>query len=159
GYDISIDFNGRTGNKPIHWEYFEDPQRRAVYDAWAQLNLLAVGEPIFESSVFSLDVDNPNVLKTIYLTDPTAAVDEISQVVLLCNLRVVEHDLAPNYPHSGLCYELLLYNLNLVLLDVNDSRTLAPGEYRIFRNRPSGLIPHATLPDEDSDGVLDSIDL
>ena len=159
GYDISIDFNGRTGNKPIHWEYFEDPQRRAVYDAWAQLNLLAVGEPIFESSVFSLDVDNPNGLKTIHLTDPTAAGDEISQVVIVGNFGVVEQDLAPNYPQSGLWYELLKDNLKHVVLDVNDTLTLAPGEYRIFGNRPSGLFPDANPPDEDSDGVLDSFDL
>ena len=36
GYDISIDQNGRTGNKPILWNYFNEPNRKAVYDLWAQ---------------------------------------------------------------------------------------------------------------------------
>ena len=28
GYDFSIDHNGRVGNKPIRWDYYQDPERR-----------------------------------------------------------------------------------------------------------------------------------
>ncbi len=31
GYDISIDYNGRTGEKPPKWEYFDDLKRRELY--------------------------------------------------------------------------------------------------------------------------------
>ena len=37
GYDISIETNGRTGKKPLHWEYFDDPARRYLYDTYADL--------------------------------------------------------------------------------------------------------------------------
>lgn len=159
GYDISIEFNGRTGNKPIHWEYFDDPQRRAVYDAWAELNRLAVGEPIFESPDFSLDVDDPNGLKTIHLTDPTASGEDISQVVIVGNFGVVEQALVPAFQQTGVWYEFLKDNLKHTVLDVNAPLTLAPGEYRIFGNRPSSLFPDANPPDADSDGVVDALDL
>ena len=37
GYDVSIEENGRTGRKPVRWEYFEDANRRALYDAMAKV--------------------------------------------------------------------------------------------------------------------------
>ena len=35
GYDVSIEENGRTGRKPLHWEYFDVPARKALYDTYA----------------------------------------------------------------------------------------------------------------------------
>lgn len=37
GYDVSIESGGRTGKKPIRWEYFDVPERRALYDSYADL--------------------------------------------------------------------------------------------------------------------------
>ena len=37
GYDISIEENGRTGEKPLHWDYYDVPERRALYDTYAKL--------------------------------------------------------------------------------------------------------------------------
>ena len=37
GYDESIETGGRTGKKPLHWEYYEDADRKALYDAYAKL--------------------------------------------------------------------------------------------------------------------------
>ncbi|MEE1167455.1 MAG: hypothetical protein UHS52_00380, partial [Alistipes sp.] len=37
GYDVSIEENGRTGRKPVRWEYFEDANRRALYDAMSKV--------------------------------------------------------------------------------------------------------------------------
>ncbi|MDV7401547.1 hypothetical protein RZS08_59565, partial [Arthrospira platensis SPKY1] len=31
GYDFPIDFNGRTGNKPVRWDYYRDPERLKLY--------------------------------------------------------------------------------------------------------------------------------
>ncbi|MBO5716903.1 MAG: hypothetical protein J6R50_02130 [Alistipes sp.] len=36
GYDISIDYNDRTGRKPIHWDYYNDANRKALYDAMSK---------------------------------------------------------------------------------------------------------------------------
>ena len=38
GYDYSIDYNGRVGNKPIRWDYFTDPYRKDVYKVIAAFN-------------------------------------------------------------------------------------------------------------------------
>ncbi|MDF9831754.1 alpha-amylase family glycosyl hydrolase [Parabacteroides sp. PF5-6] len=37
GYDISIDQNERTGKKPVLWEYYEEAERKALYDTYATL--------------------------------------------------------------------------------------------------------------------------
>ena len=37
GYDVSIEENGRTGRKPVRWNYFEDANRRALYDAMSKV--------------------------------------------------------------------------------------------------------------------------
>ena len=37
GYDYSIDYGGRTSKKPLHWDYLEIPERKAVYDNYASL--------------------------------------------------------------------------------------------------------------------------
>lgn len=37
GYDISIDYNGRTGKKPLHWEYLDNASRARLKDTYAQL--------------------------------------------------------------------------------------------------------------------------
>ena len=37
GYDVSIEENGRTGRKPVRWNYFDDANRRALYDAMSKV--------------------------------------------------------------------------------------------------------------------------
>ena len=37
GYDVSIEENGRTGRKPVRWNYFDDANRRALYDAMSKI--------------------------------------------------------------------------------------------------------------------------
>ena len=36
GYDVSIEENGRTGRKPVRWNYLEDANRKALYDAMSK---------------------------------------------------------------------------------------------------------------------------
>ena len=37
GYDYSIDYNDRTGRKPVRWDYYDDANRRALYDAMSKI--------------------------------------------------------------------------------------------------------------------------
>ena len=45
GYDVSIEENGRTGRKPIRWDYLEDPHRKALHDTYARLLKLRNDHP------------------------------------------------------------------------------------------------------------------
>jgi len=159
GYDYSIDYNGRIGNKPIRWDYYDNSDRKDVYDTWSALNLLTVEEPIFETSDFSLDVGSSTGLKTIHLTNVSAGADEIGYVTIIGNFGVEEQEIDPQFQETGVWYEFLANNLKHVVVNVNEPMVLAPGEYRIFGNNPSSLFPNDNPPDADSDGVLDASDL
>jgi len=51
GYDISIEENGRTGRKPLHWEYLENTDRKELHDVYADLMKLRNAHPeLFDSS-------------------------------------------------------------------------------------------------------------
>ena len=51
GYDVSIEENGRTGRKPIRWDYLEDPHRKALHDTYARLLKLRNDHPeLFDQS-------------------------------------------------------------------------------------------------------------
>lgn len=56
GYDVSINENGRTGRKPIRWEYQRDANRLKLYKTYAELIKLKVSQAAFKSSEFTLDV-------------------------------------------------------------------------------------------------------
>lgn len=51
GYDISINENGRTGRKPLHWEYLDNADRKELHDVYAALMKLRNEAPeLFSSS-------------------------------------------------------------------------------------------------------------
>lgn len=37
GYDVTIEENGRTGRKPLHWEYLDNEYRKSLHDTYAKL--------------------------------------------------------------------------------------------------------------------------
>jgi len=47
GYDVSIEAGGRTGKKPLHWEYYDVPARKALYDTYADLMKFRKDNPEF----------------------------------------------------------------------------------------------------------------
>lgn len=58
GYDISIEENGRTGKKPLHWEYLENQHREALHDTYCRLIKLRNENPelFTERSLFAWQV-------------------------------------------------------------------------------------------------------
>lgn len=51
GYDYSIDYNGRTGNKPVRWDYYDNPARRELHDFYATLLKLGKNHDVFNNLV------------------------------------------------------------------------------------------------------------
>lgn len=51
GYDYSIEHNGRTGEKPVRWDYAEEPERQRLRKAYAEINNLRN----FHSELFATD--------------------------------------------------------------------------------------------------------
>ncbi|MBD0777130.1 T9SS type A sorting domain-containing protein [Maribacter sp. ANRC-HE7] len=157
GYDISIEEGGRTGNKPILWEYTNEPDRFAIYETWQDLIALKLKEPIFETSDFSLDVNAATGLKTIHLTDNTATGDEIKYVTIVGNFGVTSQEIVPDFQETGTWYNLLKNNDPREVTNTTSTIALQPGEFIVFADNPSlALID----PDDlDADGVPNTDDL
>ena len=141
GYDISINQNDRTGNKPIKWEYFDDQNRKDIYNTWAKLISLKLNYNIFETSDFTLDVSNANGLKKIHLTNPSAT--DIQNIVIIGNFGVTTQNITPFFQQTGTWYNLLDDNTTITVTNTTASISLAPGEFKVYGNKP------ATLSNED----------
>ncbi len=131
GYEVDINDPCRTCNKPIRWEYFQDPDRRAVYDAWAKLIRLRLQEEIFHTGNFVLDVDAATGLKKIQLTDTDNSAT-LKHITILGNFGVTVQNIVPGFQQSGTWYDLLNDNSSINVTNVNAPIALQPGEYRVY---------------------------
>jgi len=122
GYDISIDFNGRTGEKPIKWEYFSDPNRKALYDAYAKFIRLKKNNSIFNSTNFTYNLAGG--VKYIKLTEGS------NTVVVVGNFDVVSQAANIDFGTLGTWVDAVGNNINLA--SGTYAANLAPGEYHIF---------------------------
>ncbi|MDX2286736.1 MAG: alpha-amylase family glycosyl hydrolase [Bacteroidia bacterium] len=143
GYDVSIDFNGRTGPKPIRWTYLNNPSRRRVYEVWSSLINLRNSQPVFSTSDFTLAVANP--YKRIHLNHSSM------NVTVLGNFDVRTASAAANFQHTGWWYEYFSRD-SINVTDVAQQISLAPGEYRLYTDvrlsRPAFAV--STDPSETS---------
>ncbi len=126
GYDISIDYNGRVGEKPPRWNYMDNWRRRKLFYTWSSLIKLKKELAVFETSDYDLDLNG--AMKKIRLTSA-----EMS-VVVLGNFDVVEGDIVPAFYSSGTWYDYWTGD-SIEVSDVNAPITLAAGEYRLYTDQ------------------------
>ncbi|MCH3885032.1 alpha-amylase family glycosyl hydrolase [Tenacibaculum aquimarinum] len=137
GYDISINQNGRTGNKPILWNYLDNENRKKIKETWSKLIELKLNYDIFKTTDFTLDVGNANGLNTIHLTDETS--DQIKNVVIIGNFGVTTQSITPNFQKEGTWYNILDDNASITITDTSTSISLAPGEFKLYADTPVTL--------------------
>ncbi|ARV05305.1 alpha-amlyase [Polaribacter sp. SA4-10] len=137
GYDISIDQNGRIGNKPILWNYFDNQERKNLYNTWSKIIQLKLKYDIFETEDFSLDVANTNGLKKIHLTNPSAT--GIQNIVVIGNFGVTTQSINPIFQKTGTWYNLLNENSTINVTNTSALISLAPGEFKIYADNPAAL--------------------
>lgn len=123
GYDYSINFNGRTGDKPIKWDYYADAKRKALYDAYAKFIKLKKNNPIFSSPTFNYSTTG--AIKHIKLTSGT------NTVIVVGNFDVVNQTANIDFGSAGTWINAT-GGSNINLGNTTFAATLAPGEYHIF---------------------------
>ncbi len=124
GYDFSIDYNGRVGNKPIRWDYYFNRTRlRTVFSTFIKLKQ---EQPAFSTDDYVLSLNGP--LKRIKLNH------EDMDVRIIGNFDVVPRTMEANFSRTGSWYDYLSGN-ELTIQDVNRTFYLEPGEYHIFTTK------------------------
>jgi 1,4-alpha-glucan branching enzyme len=126
GYDISIDQNGRVGNKPILWNYYNDPRRRKIYDVTATLNTLKTTNDSLSTDNYQYNVTGG--IKTFIINSQTF------KASIIANFGITATPVVINFPATGTWYNIFRSDsITITNLQVND--TLAPGEYRFYSNQ------------------------
>ena len=123
GYDVNIDFNGRTGEKPVRWNYLDDDRRTNLYKVYQALINLKKNYDVFNTSTFALDVSA--YMKKINLYHPSM------DAFIVGNFGVTELSTNQNFTRSGWWYDYFSGD-SINVTNLSESITLAPGDFRIY---------------------------
>ncbi len=123
GYDYSIDYECRVCNKPIKWEYYQQEDRRDLYNVFSKVIRLRNKYGIFNTSSFTLSVGG--AMKRITLSHDSG------DVVILGNFGVEEGTISAQFTSTGEWFEYYTKTI-LEVSDPNMQITLSPGEFRLY---------------------------
>jgi 1,4-alpha-glucan branching enzyme len=123
GYDFSIDENGRTGEKPIKWDYYSDVERHQLYLTYKFLNDLRKSQPAFSTSNYSYALATP--AKRLTLTGETMKVN------ILGNFGMASSTINPAFPQTGKWYEYFTRD-SITVTNTSSLFTFKPGEFRLY---------------------------
>ena len=127
GYDISIDQNGRVGNKPILWNYYQDANRRQLYNTYRALIALKKVEPVFENPT-TYTQQLAGAAKSIHLANANTS------VTIIGNFDVVSTSIDPAFQGTGKWYNYLSGD-SITVTNVNTQIPLAPGQFAVYTSR------------------------
>jgi len=169
GYDFSINYctngtvnpNCRLDPKPIRWDYYEDADRRRLYNVTAALINLKKDYDLFANPTDEdFMINDPNgtngAPKRIRLSDGSLS------AIIIGNFDIVQREVVPSFYSTGTWHEYFSGNT----LDVTDTEApilLEPGEYRIYFSEdlpepPGGSIDYI-LSDEEATQVVSSFEV
>lgn len=126
GYDISIDENGRTGRKPVKWEYLDVPERAKLYDIYSQILNLRLTEDVFSTRDFT--VTGASAIKRLKLNHAD------NNVRVVVNFSTKVQEVSVDFDHSGWWYSHFQGD-SIFVADDSHTITLLPGEYRLFSQK------------------------
>jgi hypothetical protein len=125
GYDFPLEGNGadRLEKKPIRWDYYDEPNRKALYDVFARMIDLHKNHLAFSTSDF-----------ITYLTEPFKYLvlkSNNETVVVMANFDVSPLTKNVNFGKAGTWKEHFT-NVAFTTNSTQESITLNPGEYRLY---------------------------
>lgn len=123
GYDYSIDFNGRLGEKPIKWDYVDDARRKALYNAYAKFIKLKKNNSIFTTTNSSYSLAGG--VKYIKLVNGS------NTVMVVGNFDVTAQTANIDFGTNGTWIDVI-NGTNINLATSNYNAVLAPGQYHIY---------------------------
>jgi len=129
GYDISINTNGRLGEKPIHWEYKNISERDLLFQVFAKVFNLKKKYPIFSTSDFSQSLNGE--IKWIKLNLNG------EHVLIVGNFGVTSQNAQLEFQKTGTWYDFFGQKTFDAAV-TSQSVPLTPGEYKLFSTRNYG---------------------
>ena len=158
GYDIDINFNGRTGKKPVHWDYYDDTNRKELYTLISQLQ-----QSRLDHNWYSEPIDYSNLgngtdysIKKLSLSDSNG-----NHIIIISNPYANSGStvITPGYDVVGQWYknngDVSYINTPFTVNSQSETYSLQPGQTMVLTNF---VLPIPNFIDSDGDGVYDNID-
>ncbi len=127
----SVDATGgcRLDAKPIRWDFYNQPARKALYDVYAKLIKLKL-TPNYKTTFTTNAVtwDMGGAIKSLVLNDDSL------KVVVIGNFDVTAQTATVTFPAAGTWYSYLT-NASRTASGAAEQITLQPGEYYVYANR------------------------
>jgi hypothetical protein len=123
GYDISIDVPCRTCNKPILWNYWQNVNRKQLYEVYKATLDLRTTQPVFTEGTFNYSLTSP--IKKITYQHPSM------DVLILSNFNVNTASAYAGFTSTGWWYEYYTGD-SMEVSNVNMQLELQPAEFRIY---------------------------
>ena len=125
GYDVSIEENGRTGRKPVRWNYFEDANRKALYDAMSRIvSWRTDNQDYYGANEVKVHTWNVN---DSHMGGKTLVMD---RVIVVANFTNAEATTTVNVPNAGEWTNLMTGEK--VQLEASHAFTLAGSDYIVL---------------------------
>ncbi len=142
GYDVSINQNGRTGRKPIRWEYAQNIDRQKLYKTYAaliRLKSLPESAETMRSKNSQLIERNLGLEKQFILQSPNL------NMVVVGNFGLQNKDFQINFPNTGAWYDYFTGE-SVEVLEKEANLFLNRGQFHILTNKKlpppeKGLVP------------------
>lgn len=126
GYDVSIDYNGRVGEKPIRWNYYSDEYRRNLYLNYAEMMALRNTYATFSTDNFSINVGG--AAKSIQLNHADF------NALVLGNFNLKTMDVNATFQNTGWWYEYFSGD-SANISNTNTTFSFTAGEYRLYTTK------------------------
>jgi 1,4-alpha-glucan branching enzyme len=126
GYEVSINTNGRLGNKPFRWNYLSDAKRMQTYYEIAAINKLKQ-EASLNTDNFVYDV--AGTVKYLRINGDSL------KTVIAANFDIVPLTVTPGFMNTGTWYNYISGD-SLLVITPQQTVLLQPGEYRIYTSKP-----------------------
>ncbi|MFA6838119.1 MAG: alpha-amylase family glycosyl hydrolase, partial [Dysgonamonadaceae bacterium] len=132
GYDVSIDENGRTGKKPVRWNYYDIPQRKQLYTTYSKLNDLHNSHPelFLATAEMSWNVLPSNWEQGRYLK--LSSFGNSKQVVVIGNFKNTEITTTTVFPKTGTWYNFMSSTETLNVTSLSMSVTVPANSFKIY---------------------------
>jgi 1,4-alpha-glucan branching enzyme len=142
GYDYSInhcpdgtiDENCRVSEKPIVWDYYDEPKRRELYDFFGTIIELRTSYDVFRTEDYTISAED--AVKEIILNGDTM------NIHIIGNFDVESQSKVPSFSPQGTWYEYFTGTE----INTPESMTLAAGEYRLYTNKKIPGFEYAVPP-------------
>ncbi|RKD85143.1 alpha-amylase family glycosyl hydrolase [Mangrovibacterium diazotrophicum] len=126
GYDYSIDYNERVGEKPVKWDYLDDTNRQKLFDVYSAMLRLRKQYPVFTSGTETRSLSGAT--KSLQLSK------DGHHITLIGNFGVASASISAPFSQTGTWYEFFTGETYAVS-STSQTITLAAGEYRLYSDQ------------------------